>query len=113
MGVGVERVAVAGFGEERMRNPFWREAGVPPPWRLKLSLAFPPVLSVAQFGGRRVHRQEVAYRSFLNGPASSLTSFSPRPPSAVGWTCKENLGFTSPTHDPMMPALHSGGEGAC
>lgn len=30
MGVGIERVAVAGFGEEGMRSPFWRAAGVPP-----------------------------------------------------------------------------------
>lgn len=42
MGVGIERVAVAGFGEEGMRSPFWREAGVPPTLVSEAVLFLPP-----------------------------------------------------------------------
>lgn len=43
-----------------------------------------------------------ARRSSCNGLARPLTCYRPRPPS-VGWTPKSSV------HDPIMPALHSGG----
>ena len=99
---------MAEFGEEGMGTPFWRGAGVSPPWCPKLFLISPRPSSLwstrlsAEEGEEAVRKPHKDSKQ----PSGSLTSN--RPPSAMGWPPKESPGFKSCVHAPVRPALHSG-----